>query len=387
MHSKDVFIGKWLFNYWPEKRKSSIITIIEDGTAVTSNGTWYQWESKSHKQISIFNEGYVLYNGILNGDTISGLATSEYSGNQWSWNATKRVEPIITSINQNDLLIGWWTLINEIDEVDNNIVQFKVNGKFSSQNYPIGKWSVDGLDLHLVTADGFLRYKAKCIDGVICGKCRNKIGIEWPFKLEHTCIPIEFEQLPTSIQNKEETVNSIAESDNRKKDSKEIIAYLEENGIHYFYHFTARKNIPSIIEHEGLYSWKYMVDHNITIPDPGGDEWSREFDVREGLEDYVRLSFCIDHPMKYRKRSSDPVLLKIDIEAATFADTLFSDMNAASSAHKHGKGLADLKRVDMNAVKKQYVAKDDPDFRKHQAEVMIKTYLSSKYITNLFDFK
>ena len=134
MVSKQHFIGKWQFNYWPEKSKSSIITLMEDGSAVTSNGTWYQWKINDSGQISIYNEGYVQYDGILCGNYISGNAVSEYSGNKWSWNAIKHNEPIITPINKHDLPIGWWTLINEIEELDNNIVEFQSNGILKSKN-------------------------------------------------------------------------------------------------------------------------------------------------------------------------------------------------------------------------------------------------------------
>lgn len=72
------------------------------------------------------------------------------------------------------------------------------------------------------------------------------------------------------------------------------------------------------------------MDKNITIPSPGGDDLSRALDEYFGLEDYVRLSFCSDHPMKYKLRNTNPQILKVSIEVATFEDTLFSDINAAS---------------------------------------------------------
>ena len=358
---------------------------MEDGTAMTSNGTWYQWDITTSNHISIFNEGYVLYDGILSEDKLYGIAYSEYSGNKWEWNAIRSIEPIITSVNQHNLIKGWWTLINEIDEVENNVVEFHTNGNFSSKNYPMGEWRIDNGGLKIITAGGFLEYNAKCVDGVIRGTCRNKIGVQWSFRLEHTCVPLPDSQLPSSKMREVQAAKTpiILNHNIKKADSMKIISYLQENGIHYFYHFTAMKNIDSIKEHDGLFSWKYLTDHNIIIPDPGGDEWSRELDLKEGLEDYVRLSFCVDHPMKYRKRNSNPVLLKIDIEAATFFETLFSDMNAASSKHRHGKSLRDLKRIDLNAVKKKYVSRNDPDFHKHQAEVMVKTHLPLKYILNI----
>lgn len=381
MAYKGNFIGKWVFNYWPARNKSSVLTIMEDGTASTTNGTWYQWEVNNYNQISIFNDGYVLYKGVLNGDYISGIASSEFSGNQWEWNAYKHILPLITPILGEDLSKGWWTLRNEIDEVDDNIVEFHNNGNFVSKNYSIGTWSLSKEILIIYTANGFLKYEARCEDGVIRGKCRNQLGIEWPFRLEHTYVPIT--PKPRRIHSQQISIDDFYSNNKKKHDSKIIINYLEENGIQNFYHFTSSLNIPSIKTLKGLYSWKYLVEHGIAIPDAGGNEWSRELDLNEGLEDYVRLSFCENHPMAYRKKSSNLVLLKIDIEVASFWGTLFSDINAASHQHKHGGSFSDLKRVDLAAVKKKYVSKDDQDYRKHQAEVMVKSYVPQNYIINL----
>jgi hypothetical protein len=103
------------------------------------------------------------------------------------------------------------------------------------------------------------------------------------------------------------------------------------------------------------------------------------------LEDYVRLSFCEDHPMVYRLKSTgcDLVLLKIKVDASWSKDTLFSDMNAAASSHHHGPNYEDLLRVDMRAVKRKRIYRDDPDFSKHQAEVMVKTFVPIEYIVNI----
>lgn len=163
---------------------------------------------------------------------------------------------------------------------------------------------------------------------------------------------------------------------------------LDNNGIQYLYHFTDRRNIPSIKLHGGLFSWHYCKKNNITIPCQGGDYDSQELDKKYGLEDYVRLSFCNDHPMAYRlqQSGSDIVILKIEVDVALLKGTLFSDINAADKLHTHGGELDDLKRVNFNATKRNYVRKDDDDFKPHQAEVMVKTFVSKKHIVNLDNF-
>ena len=170
-----------------------------------------------------------------------------------------------------------------------------------------------------------------------------------------------------------------------KDDWQNILQVLEENGIRYLYHFTDKRNIPSIIRHGGLLSWHYCDTHNIKIPCQGGDYDSRELDKKYGLEDYVRLSFCDDHPMMYRlKQSGSEIkLLKIKIDVALLKDTQFSDINAADKLHTHGKSLEHLKMVDFDATKMHYVSKESPSFKPHQAEVMVKTFVPLKYIVNI----
>lgn len=170
-----------------------------------------------------------------------------------------------------------------------------------------------------------------------------------------------------------------------KEEAIEIKQLLARNNILCLYHFTPRVNLQSIKNHGGLFSWKYCKKNNITIPEPGGDEQSRALDELHGLGDYVRLSFCDDHPMAYRLRDKDLVLLKIKVDVTWLKGTQFSDINAASLSHKHGSKLKDLQLVDFMAVKRHYVSKDDDDFGPHQAEVLVKTHIPSKYIINLDD--
>ena len=57
------------------------------------------------------------------------------------------------------------------------------------------------------------------------------------------------------------------------------------------YHFTDRANIPSIKKHGGPYSWYTCEQKSIEIKMPGGNQLSRDLDLRYNLHDYVRLSF------------------------------------------------------------------------------------------------
>lgn len=193
------------------------------------------------------------------------------------------------------------------------------------------------------------------------------------------------ESVPTPVITKEKSGDFEVEY---KSNTEQILRLLRDKNIRYLYHFTSLDNIPSIKKNRGLYSWDYMDKHGITIPVAGGDSMSRNLDMKYNLQDFVRLSFCQDHPMAYRLRMAGEkiVLLMIDIRAAAFAGTQYSDMNAADSRHHHGPSMSDLERIDFNAVKRTYVSSSDPDFKAHQAEVMVKTHVPSEYILNLDDF-
>lgn len=189
----------------------------------------------------------------------------------------------------------------------------------------------------------------------------------------------------TISEENAEYCRMVAAIHTQKKDAELIAKKLEDNGIRYFYHFTDRRNLESIKKHKGLYSWKYCDTHGITIPFPGGNSDSRRNDIRHNLQDYVRLSFCEDHPMSWRLQQCgyDLVLLKIKADVALAENTLFSDINAAASAHHHGGSLDDFNRVDLRATQARRVRNDSPIFHKHQAEILIKTFLPIEYIVNI----
>lgn len=172
----------------------------------------------------------------------------------------------------------------------------------------------------------------------------------------------------------------------KKEDADRILQYLRMKGITRFYHFTDKQNLIRIKQLGGLYSWYYCEQNGIDIPNPGGDFDSRRLDARHGLQDYVRLSFCDDHPMAYRKHKEGAslVLLYIDLEVAAFKDTQFTDRNAASNSFACGVNYNDLTKVNISATQRNYVSRDEGEiFYQHQAECMIKTFIPLKYITNI----
>jgi hypothetical protein len=190
------------------------------------------------------------------------------------------------------------------------------------------------------------------------------------------------------LQEKENELKRLKEPTKILKTDKDAIKSLfEQNGVYCLYHFTARDNLKSIKEHGGLFSWYYCEKHGIKINVSGGDESSRSLDVNHSLQDYVRLSFCSDHPMAYRVHKDNGaslVLLRIKIDVAFFRDTLFSDINAADSCHTRGGDANFIKNnINFQATKKHYLRSESPDFKPHQAEILVKTFIPLEYIENI----
>ena len=157
------------------------------------------------------------------------------------------------------------------------------------------------------------------------------------------------------------------------------------HGITCFYHFTDVRNLENIRKCGGLISWSSCETHDVEIPSAGGSDFSRRLDMRYNLHDYVRLSFCDDHPMAYRLKQEGKtlVLLKIRIDVAEWEGTLFSNINATDGGHSHGGTLSDLQKIRWSAVKRNYVSREDEDFKYHQAEILVKTAIPKEFIVNL----
>ena len=196
---------------------------------------------------------------------------------------------------------------------------------------------------------------------------------------------LEAAQRKICLTNLVGTLNRIRIS-GRKADSKKILQILKEQGIEYLYHFTDASNLESIKAQKGLYSREYCEKNNIVISRPGGDGLSIMLDARYNLRDYVRLSFNKTNPMINRLRrnkSYNLVWLKIKLDVALAKETLFSDMNATKLGHHLGGRFEDFQKVDFEAVKTEFLCYGTPQYNKHQAEVLVKTFIPIEYIVNI----
>lgn len=197
----------------------------------------------------------------------------------------------------------------------------------------------------------------------------------------------ELRQKAKAQQDEMTRLNELSSS--LKPDARDIVKFLRDNGIYYLYHFTEASNLPLIKSRKGLYSWSYLLSHSMKIPSPGGNDTSRGLDRDKGLEDFVRLSFCKSHPMAYRihKESegrANLVLLKIKIDVSMFESTLFSNINATDKRAIIGSDKDFLEEnLDFEAISLDWCWGSDPRHKPRQAEVMVKTFIPSKYIVNL----
>lgn len=218
----------------------------------------------------------------------------------------------------------------------------------------------------------------------------EKIRIEQEKKLEQQRIAREQAEILRKIEEakKTEKENKLKALLTKKINWREFQRVLQENGITAFYHFTDYRNLKSIKENNGLYSRHYADTNGIIINFPGGDSLSRDLDKRHGLQDYVRVSFCTDHPMQHRLEQIGRklVLLEVDIEVAYYENTIFCNINATDSSHLKGTELNDLERIRFSATKRTFVSKEDSDFKHHQAEVLVKTWIPLEHITNINNF-
>ena len=164
----------------------------------------------------------------------------------------------------------------------------------------------------------------------------------------------------------------------------EIALLLGANDIQYFYHFTDIRNIPLIRETGGLLSTRLLRERKKDVIF-GGNDFSLTEDKKKGLDRYVRLSFCSDHPMAwhlFKRTGSKVVLLRIDTRICD-NKTLFSNINAIDARAVVRSGLEGLNLINFDAVKKTYISHDDPVFKNHQAEILIPNFIPIKYIVNI----
>jgi hypothetical protein len=182
-------------------------------------------------------------------------------------------------------------------------------------------------------------------------------------------------------RTEQETVQQSCEY---KPDWQEFKDVLQTNGIKKFYHFTDSENINSIIKNGGLYSWYYCLKNNIYIKHPGGSSLSRDLDILKGLQNYVRISFIVDHPMMYiaqrRQMTYSPMILEINTDVIFEMKTIFTTQNATKNGVIASGSLETFKSIDFSLFKKNYLELSEIEKSYYMAEVLVYEHIPLRYI-------
>lgn len=189
---------------------------------------------------------------------------------------------------------------------------------------------------------------------------------------------------PTPTETQPPTTRIAASQIALKADWESYRRMVARKNIQALYHFTDRRNLPSIRQYGGLYSWSYCEEHHIEIPVRSSNDLSRELDVRRLLQDFVRLSFNPNQPMMYvaQKRGVDPFVLEISPEVIYWLHTKFSDINATSNNARVGPSLQDFININFPlALRGTWTTEEEK--AAIQAEVLVKTMIPIQFIRNI----
>jgi len=179
----------------------------------------------------------------------------------------------------------------------------------------------------------------------------------------------------------------------KKEKWEEIEKFIRTKNIKYLYHFTDFANLKSIREHGGLCSWYYCECNKIVIPKPGGNELSRDLDLNNRAENFVRLSFIEDppmlHVMKRDGRIDKEIFIKVDIEVLFWEYTLYANRNATEKGDKLNIGgkLEDLKQIQFHLFKKKYFNLSYEEKKYYQAEILVYEKIPIKYLKKFYYYK
>ena len=156
-----------------------------------------------------------------------------------------------------------------------------------------------------------------------------------------------------------------------------------------FYHFTDKLNLPSIQVLGGLHSLSALKTKGVTIEKPGGNEWSHEADGRVGMDRFVHLCFCTDHPMEWQARQDGRIGYSIFLEIDPAVRHLPGVLYTSDVSNK--TGVVPITFGDAIIDYESAYARTDwtkPEYKaRRQAvkkcEILIPDFVPLKYIRNM----
>jgi hypothetical protein len=192
-------------------------------------------------------------------------------------------------------------------------------------------------------------------------------------KLEDPPLVDDFEAPPRVDERESEGVGKREREGERA--GRNNVRTLRDNGIETLFHFTDESNLESISK-RGLLTWKKLGEQQVPAR-LNSSELSHHLDVKAGLADFVRLSFCKKHPMMYvalhKKRISRPVVLEIKLEAVSRRGVLFCEINAASTAAKVSEDPSVIHFEAVKASSLRELAASEQRF--FQGEVLVPDWI------------
>lgn len=163
----------------------------------------------------------------------------------------------------------------------------------------------------------------------------------------------------------------------QRHDWDNFYTLLEKENISSFVHITDATNLPSIMEHGGLFSNEAMKDLGISPSVYASTELSRSLDAHRGISDYIHLSVQ-KSPMMYAGRIGDPVELKIDARFVYAQETKFSDKNAVDGDAKIGQNFEDFEQINFKIANGRWGNEDEKKL--FQAEILVKHHIPIEFI-------
>ena len=161
-----------------------------------------------------------------------------------------------------------------------------------------------------------------------------------------------------------------------------VVEVLRRYGCLTLFHFTDASNVESIRKH-GLLSASSITKQEI-VSTMNSDDLSRTLDQACGLQDYVRLSFNANNPMRFvavkEKRISKPVIVVIKLEVVSRSGVLFSDCNATRKEAVISP-RPEVVRFDVVKASNQFQVKHSLRHL-YQAEVLVPSPLPPEFIVD-----
>ena len=184
--------------------------------------------------------------------------------------------------------------------------------------------------------------------------------------------------MPISQKPVPESIPAVAPVDT----TEPVLDVLRRYGCLTLFHFTDASNVESIRKH-GLMSASSITKQEI-VSTMNSDELSRNLDQACGLQDYVRLSFNTNNPMRFvavkEKRISKPVLVVIKLDVVSRPGVLFSDCNATRKDAVISP-RPEVVRFDVVKALNQFQVKQSLRHF-YQAEVLVPSPLPPEFIVD-----